>query len=118
MDTFSNLYSSTGCNADYVASMAAQARDNGYEPALDINSGYLLINGNLVPESFAANVADKLAGFTFDYGFVLNEADLFAPEFLESLDALERGVLMPVVMHLIARGDFPFQIFGAEKEAA
>lgn len=118
MGTFTNLYLSTGCDAAYVAAMAVEARDNGYEPALDKNSGYLLINGNLVPESFAANVADKLAGFTFDYGVVLNEADLFAPEFLESLDALERGVLMPVVMHLIARGDFPFNVFGAEKEAA
>ncbi len=112
------LFPSVGCNPAYVASMAEQARENGYEPALDKDSGYLLINGTLVPESLAAKVADQLTGFTFDYGVVLNEGDLFGDDFLTTLEATERAVLMPVVMHLIARGDFPFNVFGTEMEAA
>lgn len=109
---------SVGCNAAYVASMAVQAQDNGYEPALDENSGYFLINGNLVPESFVTRVADQLGDSTFDYGGVLSEADLFGDDFLAHLDATERATLMPVVMHLIARGDFPFNVFGTELRAA
>jgi hypothetical protein len=115
-----NVYNflSGKCNAEYVADITEVALSNGCLPALDSNSGYLLINNLLVPQSFVAQVDAELADTPIEYGFVLSEAYLFKPEFLESLDELEREILMPVVLHLIELGSFGFQFFGADLEAA
>ena len=76
-----SLFPSVILNVDYVRTMADHARENGFEPALDKSSGYLLINGNLVPSSLVAKVAAQLACSTFDYGVVLSEAELFSDDF-------------------------------------
>lgn len=109
---------SVKCNREYVADMAAEALNNDCQPAIDGDSGYLLINRLLVPHSFVDQVDSALGISPIEYGHVLDETYLFEQEFLESLNELERQVLMHVVMHLIAQGKFGFQIFGQELEAA
>ena len=109
---------SVKCNPEYLADIAKEALSNGCKPALDADSGYLLINNQLVPFSFVDKVDAALGVTAIEYGYLLDEDYLFDSAFLESLDALERAVLMPVVMYMIAQGSFGFQFFGEELEAA
>ncbi len=109
---------SVKCNSEYVAWSSEEANADGFESTLDGYSGYLLANGILIPYSFVEQVDDELQDRPIEYGYVLCEADLFRPKFLESLDELEREALLPAVMYLIAQGKFGFQFFGAEMEAA
>ncbi len=71
------------------------------------HSGFTLIGDALVPESFFYSVIYQIGSTYFKYGKVLKMKDMFFPEFLDSLTADEREVLMPVVLQLMARGDFP-----------
>ena len=59
-----------------------------------------------------AHVDAALEHALVNYGGVLSEGDIFEPAFLDSLDATQHDVLMPVVMHLIAQGSVPFNAFG------
>jgi len=113
-----NLYPSTGCNAEYVEMMAREAAANDYKEIVLEKCGYTLIGTHLVPETFLEHVKAELENNMFDYGCVLSETYIFDAEFLASLDQDSRAVLMPVVLVLIERGDFPLNFFESEEEAA
>lgn len=72
--------------------------------------GFTLIGDDLVPESFIQRVIYEHASTCFKYGEVLRMKDIFLPEFLDTLTVDECQVLMPVVLQLIARGDFPLHL--------
>lgn len=112
------LFPSTGCNADYVETMAKQAAANGHKEIVLERSGYTLIGAHLVPKTFFEQVKAELADTVFDYGFVLSEATIFSADFLASLDQDARAVLMPVVLVLIEQGEFALNFFESEEEAA
>lgn len=117
MKNISVLFTSTGCNAAYVEIMAKQAAANGHKEIAPEKCGYTLIGTHLVPETLLEQVKAELADTMFDYGFVLSEATIFSAEFLASLDQESRAVLMPAVLVLIERGDFPLNFFESEEEA-
>jgi hypothetical protein len=54
---------------------------------------------------------DDIGVAAFDYRCNYKVTDIFSGEFLDSLNADERELLMPVVLQLIARGDFPLCIW-------
>lgn len=118
MTNKTNLFITTGLNADYVASMTEQATANDCRAVPLEQCGFTLIGARLVPNTFFERVQNELADTVFDYGFVLSEATVFRAEFLASLDEDECAVLMSVVMVLIERGDFALNVIEAEGEPA
>ena len=116
MKLFTKLFSSSHCNTKYVKGMAEEAAANGYKEIHPDQTGYVIVNKRLVPFTFVNRVKNELDGINFEYGFVLNERELFSYSFLKSLDNDERKVLMSCVLILIERGDFEVNLF--ESKAA
>lgn len=69
--------------------------------------GFTLINDHIVPEKFILSVIAELKGHQFEYDLVRSKWDLFSVNFLASLTEIEDNVLMPVVLQIIARNEFP-----------
>lgn len=111
MTNFSNLFPSTHCNREYVEGMDEETAANGYKEIHPDQTGYALVNKRLVPFTFVNRVKNELEGIQFEYGFVMNERQIFSDAFLKSLDKDERKVLMPCVLILIERGDFELNLF-------
>jgi len=105
-------------DASLVEAMTEEGNNNGYDTPPKEYCGYALIDGRLVPETFIQLVATELQDCVFDYGFVLAEEDIFDQEFVDTLDEMEYAVLMPVVLQLIARDQFPVNLWALEKEEA
>lgn len=108
---FSAPYPSAMCEPSFVAEMRAEGDANGHVTPEPEQCGYSLINGKLVPMTFKGRVADQLLGFQFPYGYVLGKEEIFNEDFLARLDANEHDILMPVVLELIALGDFPLNLW-------
>lgn len=109
--TTATPYVSTLCEAANVAYMREVGDANGYLTPLAEHCGYTLIDGKLVPETFIQRVIGHISTSNFDYGVVLTKEDIFEADFLESLDAVEHSILMPVVLQLVARDDFPLNFW-------
>lgn len=110
MITAKKPYPSSMCYDSLVHQITDEERADGTYSLPQELCGYTLINGNLVPETFIQHVADQMDGVVFEYGYVLSEAKIFKNEFLDSLDELERSVLMQVVLQLMARDEFPVNL--------
>lgn len=99
-------YISTSLNRAYVENLRAEGTANGYKTPDDKLLSYTLMGDSLVPEAFIQKVKSYVDGAMFTFGEVIGIDDIFDPEFLESLNDSERRVLMPVILQLVARGDF------------
>lgn len=111
-------YASAMLNELDAAQLCKNNAANGYLTPRQEDLGYTLINDRMVPESFIQRVASELVDAPFCFEEVLRVIDIFEEEFLESLSALEREVLMPVVLHLLALGEVGFVWKSSAGEAA
>ncbi len=104
------------CEASFVNFMRSEGDANGYETPDKSLLRYTLINGEIVSESFMLLVLEDIGVAAFDYRCNYKVTDIFSSEFLDSLEADEQALLMPVVLQLIARGDFPLCIWSDSQE--
>lgn len=110
MTAIANLYPYVFCDAEMVEQQIEKGRKLGCKKPLPEKFGYSLIGDKLVPISFDERVADQLLGLDYPYGYVLSKEDIFNSDFLDSLDVNEHAVLMPVLLELVARGEFPVDL--------
>lgn len=110
MTAITSLYPYVFCDAEMVEQQIEKGRKLGCKTPMPEQFGYSLIGDKLVPISFEQRVADQLLGLDFPYGRVLSQEDIFTEDFLARLDANEHEVLMPVLLELVARGEFPVDL--------
>ena len=111
MKTSTTPFPSALCEASYISYMREEGDANGYVTPANSLLGYMLINDVLVSETFAQLVLEDIGVADFDYRCNYKVTDIFSDDFLNSLEADERELLMPVVLQLIARGKFPLCIW-------
>lgn len=111
MTSSANPFPSTQCESSFVDAMRTEGDANGYVTPASKLLGYTLVNGILVSETFFQRALADIGASVFNYGPVLSATEIFSAHFLESLDATEKEILMPVVLQLVARGDFPLHIW-------
>lgn len=111
MTIAAHIYPTTFCDAETVAKQIKNAlKKDGCTPILPGQFGYFLIDDKIVPLTLKDRAANQLLGLEFPYGRILGKEDIFSEDFLARLDANEHAVLMPVVLELIAQGDFPLDL--------
>jgi hypothetical protein len=115
----SNSYSYADVNAESIAAVMEVAQPfAGGHIAAPQGLGFFLVNGTLVPKSFLEDVESQLQSVRLNCFDVTQVADLFEPEFLDTLSANELRVLGDVVLVLIDRGCVPISLIANAKEAA
>ncbi len=104
-ECISNAFPAVFCNAQTML-MGAElgSRDYTNMPPID-RTGYLLINGMLVPFPFIEQVKKVTEGTKISYGAVVPAERIVGAEFLRTLTGNERQVIGQVILHLIERGD-------------
>ena len=110
----SELYKSATCNAATLAELVDDIPEQAAPMAAYGAVGYYAIDGHLVPYSFIDRLADHLVDFVFDYDVVLSPREMVGDEFWEDLDQAEREILVPCLLLLVERGQFPV-VFHAEE---
>lgn len=100
----SKVYPSVACSAAYLKGVSECSPGLAGDIAAWGHSGYMLADGRLVPTSLIADVRHALSDTMLTYGDVIQVEQLFAPDFLNSLDPAKRDVLAHVVMRLIELG--------------
>ena len=107
-----NLYPATRLNAAFVEDRNDDLVRSGEEPKDPSRLGYFLIKDRLVPFVFLERLEEELDNSViYEPGFVLSAEVIFGHLFLQSLDELERDVLMSCVLLVIERGGFPVNLF-------
>lgn len=111
MTASTNPFPSTQLEWSFVDEMRTEGDAHGYVTPATKQLGFTLIHDRMVSETFFQRALADIGESVFDYGPVLSATDIFSAHFLESLDTTEKEILMPVVLQLVSRGDFPLHIW-------
>ena len=106
-----NEYPSTYCDGyDFRCKQTESVKDD-FPDLVSGRCRFTLIGDALVPDNFIQKVREACWGSCYhSYGRIMTEQDIFPDFFLEELNPHERQVLMPVVLMLLSRHEFPLHV--------